>query len=331
MRPFEYARPQTEEEAVELLQISEGGTAVLAGGTDLISLLKRDLLAPRRVVDIKQIESMKTIERRDDGVLIGALVSLDELAENPLAAEYASLQHVVAGVRSIQVQSMGTVGGDLTHLPNCWYFRNGYGLLGLDQGKSAVAAGDNRYHAILGNTGLAKFVNASRFAPGLISWDARVRIVGPGPEDAEFIPLRQFYTTPKRDGEWNTVLQPGQLVTHIWLPSAAGRASAAYEVMETEGLDWPLAAAAVCLELQDGIVLQAGMTRVHRGPVPWVAEQAQRTLIGQAISEATAERAADIAVAAATPLSDNAYKVRIARTAVKRALLRAVGQLEGGL
>src|SRR5690606_14594889 len=117
-----------------------------------------------------------------EGVLIGTLVTLEEMKDSPLLADYRSLIDVVDGVKSIQIQSMGTLGGDLCHLPNCWYFRNGYGLLGMDKGESLVAAGDNRYHAIFGNQGPAKFVSATRFAPAMIAWSAKVRIVGPEPD-----------------------------------------------------------------------------------------------------------------------------------------------------
>ena len=83
------------------------------------------------------------------------------------------------GIRAIQMQQSGTIGGDLCHLPNCWYYRNGHGLLAMQDGESLVAAGDNRYHAILGNTGPAKFVSASRFAPATVAWGAKVRVIGP--------------------------------------------------------------------------------------------------------------------------------------------------------
>lgn len=327
MRPFEYACPETEAEAVELLNEHKGATAVLAGGTDLLNLLKRDLLAPARVVDIKHIASMHRIEADGDGVLVGALCTLEELLDSPLLADYRSLADVIDGIRAIQIQQSGTIGGDLCHLPNCWYFRNGYGLLGLQNGRSLVEAGDHRYHAILGNRGPAKFVSASRLAPPLIAWGARVRVIGPQPLDAEVVPLEYFYVTPKSDRQGVTILKPGQLVSHIWLPTAGRALSAAYEVLESEGLDWPTAAAACCLALDGGLVRDARIVLGHVAPVPWVAHEAARSLIGLPVNEQTAASAGALAVAGATPLPDNDYKVRQAETAVKRALLRATGQL----
>uniref|UniRef100_A0A7C4LMN6 Molybdopterin dehydrogenase n=1 Tax=Schlesneria paludicola TaxID=360056 RepID=A0A7C4LMN6_9PLAN len=329
MRPFEYARPATEAEAVEFLAEPHGHTAVLAGGTDLFNLLKQDLVRVRRVVDIKHIPSLREITPENGGVKLGALVTLADLAQHAAAADYRALIDVVEGVRAIQIQCWGTIAGDLCLHPNCWYYRNGYGLLAWQNGASLVAAGDNRYHAILGNQGPAKFVNASRFAPGLIAWNAKVRIIGPAPTDAEWVPLEYFYVTPKTEQQGHTILKPGQLLTHVWLPAAENVRSATYEVLETEGLDWPLASAAACLDIEGGVVRAARIVMGHVAPVPWVAQAAARWLVGRPVSEDTAATVGDMAVAQATPLSKNEYKVQLARTAVKRAVLKAAGLWEG--
>lgn len=329
MRPFEYASPETEAEALDLLNDHDANTAVLAGGTDLIGLMKRDLVAPKRVVDLKTVPSLSGIRRTDGGLLVGALTTLDEILASPLLKEHHSLLQIVDGVRSIQMQSMGTIGGDLCHLPNCWYFRSGYGLLAMENGESLVATGDNREHAIFGNRGPAKFVSASRFAPSMIAWGAKVRIIGPAPDQEEFLPLEFFYITPKVAAHGISVLKPGQLISHIWLPEAAETKSGAFEVIQMNGLDWPLAAAAACAEIEGGLVRDARIVMGHVAPVPWIAHEAAASLVGQPLDEESASRAGDIAVAAATPLSHNGYKVQLARTAVKRALLRAVGRMEG--
>jgi xanthine dehydrogenase YagS FAD-binding subunit len=328
MKSFEYARPETEAEAVEFLGAQNVSTAVLAGGTDLTSLMRAELLTPTRVVDLKRVPSLHEVTRVEDGVQIGSLVTLAELAEHPLLGGYRSLLDVVDGVRAIQIQGSGTLGGDLCHLPNCWYFRSGYGLLAMEHGQSLPETGDNRYHAILGNSGPAKFVNASRFAPALISWGAKVRIIGPAPDQAEWLPLEYFHITPKTNGQGNTVLKPGQLISHVWLPDPAGLSSATYEVLQMEGLDWPLAAAGVTVRVEGGTVRQAGIVMGHVAPVPWIAHEAARLLLGQPLNDETAGTAADVAVSRATPLSMNEYKVQLARTAVKRALLKAVSKLD---
>ncbi len=122
------------------------------------------------------------------------------------------------------------------------------------------------------------------------------------------------------------------MITHLWLPPAKAVRSATYEVLELEGLDWPLAAASACLEVDGGIVRGGRIVLGHVAPTPWISEAAIRAIQGRTISEETAEQAGEAAVANATPLKDNRYKVRLARTAVKRAVLKAALQLnlEGG-
>lgn len=328
MNPFEYASPDTEAEALAFLNDHGGNTAVLAGGVDQINMMQLDLSAPERVVDIKNIESMKGTQPVGDGVMIGALTTLEDLQADPLLADYTALSDAASEVRAIQLQQTGTIGGDLCHMPNCWYYRNGYGLLGMENGESLVATGDNRYHAIMGNQGPAKFVNASRFAPALISWGARVRIIGPEHSQEELLPLEYFFATPRHENQGNNVLKPGQLISHIWLPSPDRIRSATYDVMQMQGLDWPLASAACALNIENGIVRDAKIVMGHVAPVPWIARDAATSLIGHPVNEATASHAADVAVAHATPLSGNGYKVQIAKTAVKRALLKATRQLE---
>lgn len=331
MRSFEYARPATEAEACEMLSAHDGNTVVLAGGTDLMNLLRRDLLTPARVVDIGRIPDLREVVPADGGWLIGALATLDRLAEDPGLAGFPALRHVVRETRALQVTAHGTLGGDLCHLPNCWYFRNGYGLLGNDDGEPLVEEGDNRLHAVFGNQGPAKYVCASRFAPALIAHGARARIAGPQPGAEEWIPLEYFFVTPRTPRQGTNVLKPGQFLTHVWLPDPHETAGATYEVLQTDGLDWPLAAAACTLGLVDGLVTRASVVLGHVAPVPWVSHAASVALVGRSVSVESAEEAADAAVASATPLSCNEYKVQLARTAVKRAVLRASGLPEGGL
>lgn len=330
MKSFEYAHPRTEAEALQLLNEHDGNTAVLAGGTDLVGLMKQELVTPERVVDLQHVESLKGIEARGDGLMIGALTTLEEIVDDPLTDPYRSLLDVADNHRSIQIQSMGTIGGDLCHLPNCWYFRNGYGLLSRQNGRSLPETGDNRYHAILGNSGPAKFVSASRFAPPMIAWGARVRVIGPGPEDEELLPLEYFYVTPNNEKQGVTVLRPGQLISHLWLPAAGLMKSAAYEVLELQGLDWPLAAAACCLDVDGGVVREARIVMGHVAPVPWVSHAAAASLIGRPVTENSADAAGRAAIAAARPLSKNEYKVQQAKAAVKRAVLRAADLPTGG-
>ena len=328
MKAFEYAAPTTETEAIEMFASPGQQTSLLAGGTDLVSLMKQELVTPDRVIDLKKIPSLKVIERTEHQIQVGLLATLDEMQESSLLEGFRSIFHVINGIRSIQIQSMGTLGGDLCHLPNCWYFRNGYGLLAHQNGESLVEQGDHRYHAIFNNNGPAKFVSASRFAPTCIAWGASVRIIGPKPNEEKLLPLVDFYQTPLSNQDHVTCLQSGQIVTHLILPLPERYHSATYEVLETTGLDWPLVSSATTLQISQGIVREASIVLGHVAPTPHLAETAASFLMGKSISEEVAHQAGVLAVASATPLPENQYKVQLAQTAVKRSILKAANLIE---
>ncbi len=323
MQAFEYASPKTAGEVVKLLANEWGQTEVLAGGTDLLSLMKDFVSTPQRLVSLKSITELIGIEyKASTGLRLGALVTLEELIENrEVHSQYPALTQAAEGVSSTQIRSMGTVGGDLCQRPRCWYYRAGYGLLARDNGKPLVPDGDNRYHAILGNSGPAYFVNPSSLAPILIALGAKVRIYGP-PGSRE-LSLDRFFVTPTSDPEHENALKPNELLTDILVPAPGGAKSATYEVRQKEALDWPLAAAAVVLRMEGQTVQSARVVLGHVAPVPWPAPEAEQALAGKAITEAVADEAGKAAVSKATPLSKNAYKVQLARVAVKRAILHA--------
>lgn len=324
MEAFEYAAPSSVKEAVGLLSSTWGETDVLAGGTDLLSLMKERVHTPKRVVSLRSVAGLRSVSGRA-GLRIGATATLSELLGSSAAREnYPALIQAAEGVSSPQMRAMGTVGGDLLQRPRCWYFRNGYGLLGKDgDGKSLAPIGENRYHAILGNKGPAYFVNASSLAPALIALGASVTLAGPDGERE--IEVEKLYQTPNSDGDRENALRPNEILTAIIVPAAAGVVSATYEVRQRQLMDWPLATASVALKLSGGSVQSARVVLGHVAPTPWRSSEAEQALMGKSVSEDTALAAAKAALASATPLSGNKHKVQLARVAVKRAILRAAG------
>jgi xanthine dehydrogenase YagS FAD-binding subunit len=401
MEAFEYARPKSTQEAVKLLAGAEGEAVALAGGTDLISLMKDGVAAPKRLVSLQHVNELKGIawgggmpheterpenplsqvkilallankipshrvatlvEERgvdfevednylkdvrlsggDDELItalksakvtkpatvqrgawlrLGAAVTLDELIESAeVRAHYPALVQAAEGVRSPQIRSTGTVGGDLCQRPRCWYYRAGFGLLAVHKGKPLVPDGDNRYHAILGNSGPAYFVSPSSLAPILMALDARVKLHGP--QGQREISVQDFFVTPRSDKEIEHDLRPGEIVTEILVPNPGDVRMAVYEVRQKEALDWPLAAAAVVLKIDGGSVQSARVVLGHVAPVPWPSPEAEEALKGKSVDEDVAGEAGKAGLSKATPLSRNAYKVQLARVAVKRAILRA--------
>jgi len=324
MQAFEYANPATVHEVVGMLGAKWGEVDVLAGGTDLLSLMKENIATPRRLVNIKNIKELGGIQRQGATVRIGATVTFDELAANAeIRKSFPALAQAARGVTSPQIRNMGTVGGDLCQRPRCWYYRNGFGLLAQDKdGKPLVPAGENKYHAVFGNSGPAYFVSASSLGPALVALGAKIRVVSAsGHRDVE---AEKFFVTPQNADSREIALQPNELVTEILVPAAVTH-NATYEVRQKEALDWPLAAASVALKMSGGKVTSARVVLGHVAPTPWAATKADAALAGKTITAEVAGEAASAAVDGATPLSRNRYKVQLARVAVKRALLKAAG------
>jgi xanthine dehydrogenase YagS FAD-binding subunit len=322
MQAFEYANPATVREAVGLLAARWGEVDVLAGGTDLLSLMKEHLETPRRVVNIKNIKELGAVKKHGTEVHVGAAVTFDELERNPdIRRAYPVLAQAARGVSSPQIRNMGTIAGDLCQRPRCWYYRNGFGLLGQDKdGKSLIPGGENKYHAILGNSGPAYFVSASSLGPALAALGAKIRLVSAsGSRDVD---AAKFFVTPQNAGSREIALLPNELVTEILLPSVDTH-SATYEVRQKEALDWPLATASVVLNMAGDTVSSARIVLGHVAPTPWVATEGQLALSGKAVTQAVAAEVAKAALEGATPLSQNRYKVQLARVAVKRAVMMA--------
>lgn len=321
MQAFEYANPTTLKDALGMLPSSWGEVDVLAGGTDLLSLMKEYIHTPKRVVNIKNIKELQGISRAGANLRIGAVATVDELAESAaVRAEYPSLTEAAHGITSPQIRNMGTVGGDLTQRPRCWYFRRGFGLLGMKDGKSLIPTGENRYHAIFPN-GNAYFVSASSFAPALIALGAKVKIASSSGNRE--IPVEELFLAPQDPSSREISLKSNEILTEILVPSAKGVRNSTYEVRQKDALDWPLVAASVALKMKGNSIASARIVLGHVGPTPIVAKEAESLLAGKTLNEDLATQAGKAAVNDAKPLSENGYKVQLTRVAVKRALMAA--------
>ncbi|MFY9570105.1 MAG: xanthine dehydrogenase family protein subunit M [Blastocatellia bacterium] len=326
MRAFEYASPTTKEQAVGLLGNNWADADILAGGTDLLALMKDDVVSPKRLVNIKDIQELRGITvGKDRSLRIGALATIQELVDHTQVRQAFPVIAQTAGeIAGPQIRNMGTVGGNLCQRPRCWYYRAGYGLLAKDKtGEPLVPSGDNRYHAILGNGGPAYFVSPSTLGTLFIALGGTVRIFGP--KGKREIPVEKFFVIPQTESQREHDLGPNEIVTEIVLPPLAGVKAASYEVRQKDAMDWPLALASVALSVDGNRIRSARVVMGYVAPVPWRSKEAEETLIGKAITEETAKAAGDAAVFGAKSLGRNGYKIQLARVAVKRALLAAVG------
>src|SRR4029079_741661 len=214
MRPLEYSNPATLDAALGAL----GPQArPLAGGTDLLTLIKADLAAPERLVNVKALLP-RGIEAKPEGLEIGALTTLAEIEDHPVVREgYGALAHAVSLAASPQIRNLATVGGNLLQRPRCWYFRNARIDCWLKGGDECPAReGENRNHAILGG-GPCHAVHPSDIVPALMAFDAEVRILGARGERS--MPLADFMQPPTHERRTETCLAPDELVSAVRLPS----------------------------------------------------------------------------------------------------------------
>ena len=307
--------------------LAEPYHSALAGGVDLLDLLKQRVVGPKSLVNLKTLPGMDTIDADPDGgIKLGALVKLHQVAEHPvIKANFAALSQAAGEAATPQIRNLGTVGGNLLQRPRCWYFRNPDVVCLKKGGDTCYAAkGLNRYHAILGG-GPSFIVHPSNLAPALVAFGASVKMIGPAGERT--VALDQFFVLPSTDPSRENILQPGEIVTHIVIPPPPRNARSIYlEVREKQSFDWPLVSVAAVVATDDTHTVHN--VRVVMGavaPIPWRSPEAEKAVLGSRLDAVSAARAADAALHAAAPLADNRYKVPMAKGLVRRALMRAGG------
>jgi len=323
VKAFSYVNAANEKEAISALSSERGRILPLAGGMDLISLMKDYVAQPERLVNVKNLD--RRIQRLPDGSMrIGAAVTIAELvAHAELSKAYPAFVQAAEEVGTPQIRNAGTVGGNLNQRPRCWYYRNEeFNCLKKGGSRCFAVDGENQYHAIFGD-GPCHIIHPSSLAVPAIALDARFRIAGPSGERE--VSAAEYFVMPDKNMFGETILAPNELLTHVTLPPPRGARNATYEVRFKQSHDWPLAAASVALTVSGQTIKAARVVLGAVAPIPWRSAAAEAALAGKPLTEETANLAADAAVTSAKPMSRNAYKVRIARTAVKRAIMKAGG------
>jgi xanthine dehydrogenase YagS FAD-binding subunit len=327
MRTFDYVRPATLQQAVAAA--SEPGAAYLAGGTNLLDLMKGAVTHPSRLVDIGHLPGLDQIEALADGsVRVGALVRNADLAhDETFARRFPAVAEALLSGASAQLRNAATVGGNLMQRTRCAYFYDVASACNKrDPGTGCGArGGDNRLHAILGWSEGCIATHPSDFCVPLIALDAVVEVAGQaGRRD---IPLEAFHRLPGDTPDRESVLEPGELIVAVRLPPpAAGFAAHAryLKVRERTSYAFAVVSAAAALRVENERIAEA---RVALGGVamkPWRAREAESILAGARAGAALFRRAAEAALADAKPGGDNAFKIELARRVVVRALTLAV-------
>jgi xanthine dehydrogenase YagS FAD-binding subunit len=316
MNRFELARATSTAAARELFA-AKAGSVYKAGGIDLLDHLKEHLLEPPRVVDLKRIPALDTITIEPDGGLrIGALATLARVAAHETLREtHPALARACGEAASPQIRNVATIGGNLLQRPRCWYYRlESYPCVKKGGDFCYAVAGENKYHVLFGG-GPTYETHASNAAVPLVAYGASLVLEGAG---TRVVPAEQFFVLPEKDPLVENVLQPGEILTEIRVPAAAGWRSAYHEVRERASFDWPLVSAAIALLVEAGSVREAHVVLGQVATVPWRSAPAEKALVGGTLDAAAAEAAGRAAVTGAEPMGGNDYKIDLLTTLVRR-------------
>ncbi len=314
---FEFTSPQTLDDA---LQLYHEKARWFAGGIDLVPEIKTGMAVPARLVNLKQIAELRGIAKTDSDLRIGALTTLTEIAESRVVREkYRALADACEFSASPQLRNVATIGGNLNQDSRCPYYRAGFHCWLKGGATCYMRGGENREAAIIGYHECVH-VHPSDPAAALVALDAKIGVRGKN--GAREIAAEEFFRAPTSDNRRLNVLPPDEVITHLQIPISVNSRSVYLKAMDRATWTFALASAAVRLAFTDGKISDARVVIGGIAPVPWRARAAETILQSQALDADLAARAAEQAVQDAEPLAHNAYKIRLARALVKRAIVQ---------
>ena len=315
MRAFEYKNPGNLDEAIGFLNAQ---SRALAGGTDLVTLMKADIASPSRLVNIKSLLDAD-IGEGPAGTRLGALVTLDDLEKSLLIqGRYTALAEAAAAAASPQLRNMATLGGNLLQRPRCWYYRNARIPCWLKGGDACPAKnGENRLHALFGDSPCVA-VHPSDPASALVALDAQLRVRGGSGE--RVVPIEQFFALPHASRRTENSLEDDELIVAIELPARQNLRSTYLKAMERKTWTFALVGVAAAVRRAGPNIEEARVVLTGVAPVPWRAHLAEEVLKGARPQEGLFEEAARAALEGASPLGHNAYKIPLLTALVRRAL-----------
>ena len=325
MTPFTYARAEDAADALRLGQAN--ATAYLGGGTNLVDLIRETVARPAALVDVTGL-SNAIEETESGGLMIGAAVRNTALAEHlTVRTRYPVLSRAILAGASAQIRNMATVGGNLLQRTRCTYF---YDTDGSRCNKRAPGSGCDaiegftRGHAILGASSACVATHPSDMCVALGALDATVHLQGRG--GARTLPFAQLHRLPGDHPEFDTVLEPGELITAIELPALNFAANSTYrKVRDRASYAFALVSIAAALEIEGGVIKDVRLALGGVAHKPWRASKAEAALRGGPATEEAFRAAAVAEMADAEPLRDNGFKIEL----TKRTLVAVLGDLAG--
>jgi xanthine dehydrogenase YagS FAD-binding subunit len=324
MRPFQYVRASDPDAAARTV-MANPQAKFLAGGTNILDLMKEDVERPNELVDITRLQ-LTEIKPARGGVSIGALATNTDTANHPIIRQHYPLltQAIVAGA-SAQLRNMATNGGNLLQRTRCQYFYDTAMPCNKREPGTGCGAleGLNRIHAILGWSEKCVATYPGDMANALYALDAVVRVRGADGRERT-IPISEFHRLPSDTPEKDTNLEHGELIVAIELPQSNFAKNSYYlKVRDRASYAFALVAVAAALELDSGTIRQVSVVLGGVAHKPWRSREAEAALSGKPASEESFRRAAEAALKDAKPLAHNAYKVELGKRAIIRALMRA--------
>ncbi len=321
---FQYARARDVADAVRMIA-ADPSAKFIAGGTNLIDLMKEDVERPSRLIDISRLP-LKTVEETPGGgLLIGALVPNSDLAWHPLIEQrYPLLRSAILAGASQQLRNMASTGGNLLQRTRCAYFYDTATPCNKREPGSGCSAigGINRIHAILGTSDSCIATHPSDMCVALAALDAKVHVSGPGGE--RLLAFNEFHRLPDSTPEMDTNLYPDEMVTAVELPPKGFSANYSYlKIRDRLSYAFALVSVAAALELDGGAIREARLALGGVAHKPWRDTDAERVLRGQPANQAAFARAADIILRDARGYEHNSFKIDLARRGIVRTLTQA--------
>jgi xanthine dehydrogenase YagS FAD-binding subunit len=321
---FQYSRATDVGDAVRRIA-AEPSAKFIAGGTNLIDLMKEDVERPTRLIDITRLPLKSIEETPGGGVRIGALVPNSDLAYHPLIAQrYPMLASAILAGASAQLRNMASTGGNLLQRTRCYYFYDIATPCNKREPGSGCSAisGLNRMHAILGTSETCIATHPSDMCVALAALDATVYVAGPSGERE--IAFADFHRLPGDTPQRDTNLQPDELVTAVELPMRGFAENYTYlKIRDRLSYAFALVSVAAALEVEGSRIREARLALGGVAHKPWREPAAEVALRGQAADQATFTHAADLLLRDATGFEHNVFKIDLARRAVVRALTQA--------
>lgn len=326
MRPFAYSRAGDVASAVRDIASGAGGKFI-AGGTNLLDLMKEDVERPARLIDIGRLP-LREIRRGEDGGLeIGALVTNTDVAyDEQVERGYPLLSRAILAGASPQLRNMATTGGNLMQRTRCPYFYDTATPCNKREPGGGCPARDgfNRYHAILGHSESCIATHPSDMCVALAALEAVVRATGPGGERS--IPMAEFHRLPGDSPQLDTALGPDELITAVSLPAEGFPDHYAYlKIRDRASYAFALVSVAAALRMEGGKIAEARIALGGVAHKPWRVPDAEAALRGAEPSKGDFSRAAEITLGGARGFEHNAFKIELARRTIVRALSEAAG------